>query len=162
MVKGLLYQNRIEKILLVDDNFKLKGLVTLKDINKNKDFPFASKDSEGRLLTGAAIGNGSDTEERLEALVQAGVDIIVVDSAHGHSKGIIDRVKLVKATYPDLQVIGGNVATGEGALALVKAGADAVKIGIGPGSICTTRVLSSSKSLVVGLSVRLLVMFLKK
>ena len=142
VVKGLLYQNRIEKILLVDDNFKLKGLVTLKDINKNKDFPFASKDSEGRLLTGAAIGNGSDTEERLEALVQAGVDIIVVDSAHGHSKGIIDRVKLVKATYPDLQVIGGNVATGEGALALVKAGADAVKIGIGPGSICTTRIVT--------------------
>lgn len=142
VVKGLLYQNRIEKILLVDDNFKLKGLVTLKDINKNKDFPFASKDSEGRLLTGAAIGNGSDTEERLEALVQAGVDAIVVDSAHGHSKGIIDRVKLVKATYPDLQVIGGNVATGEGALALVKAGADAVKIGIGPGSICTTRIVT--------------------
>ena len=142
VVKSLLYQNRIEKILLVDDNFKLKGLVTLKDINKNKDFPFASKDSEGRLLTGAAIGNGSDTEERLEALVQAGVDAIVVDSAHGHSKGIIDRVKLVKATYPDLQVIGGNVATGEGALALVKAGADAVKIGIGPGSICTTRIVT--------------------
>ena len=141
-IKGLLYQNRIEKILLVDESFKLKGLVTLKDINKNKDFPFASKDSEGRLLTGAAIGNGTDTEERLEALVTAGVDTIVVDSAHGHSKGIIDRVKLVKSVYPDLQVIGGNVATGEGALALVKAGADAVKIGIGPGSICTTRIVT--------------------
>lgn len=141
-IKGLLYQNRIEKILLVDESFKLKGLVTLKDINKNKDFPFASKDSEGRLLTGAAIGNGTDTEERLEALVTAGVDAIVVDSAHGHSKGIIDRVKLVKSAYPDLQVIGGNVATGEGALALVKAGADAVKIGIGPGSICTTRIVT--------------------
>jgi IMP dehydrogenase len=141
-IKGLLYQNRIEKILLVDESFKLKGLVTLKDINKNKDFPFASKDSEGRLLTGAAIGNGTDTEERLEALVTAGVDAIVVDSAHGHSKGIIDRVKLVKSVYPDLQVIGGNVATGEGALALVKAGADAVKIGIGPGSICTTRIVT--------------------
>jgi IMP dehydrogenase len=141
-IKGLLYQNRIEKILLVDESFKLKGLVTLKDINKNKDFPFASKDLEGRLLTGAAIGNGTDTEERLEALVTAGVDAIVVDSAHGHSKGIIDRVKLVKSVYPDLQVIGGNVATGEGALALVKAGADAVKIGIGPGSICTTRIVT--------------------
>ena len=141
-VKTLLYENRIEKIPLVDDNFFLQGLVTLKDINKTKDFPLASKDSEGRLITGAAIGNGSDTEERLESLINAGVDVIVVDSAHGHSKGIIDRVASVKKTYPDIQVIAGNVATGEGAEALVKAGVDAVKVGIGPGSICTTRVVT--------------------
>ena len=141
-VKTLLYENRIEKIPLVDDNFFLKGLVTLKDINKTKDFPLASKDSEGRLLTGAAIGNSTDTEDRLEALINAGVDVIVIDSAHGHSKGIIDRVASVKNTYPDIQVIAGNVATGEGAEALVKAGVDAVKVGIGPGSICTTRVVT--------------------
>ena len=141
-VKALLYENRIEKIPLVDDNFFLKGLVTLKDINKTKDFPLASKDSEGRLLTGAAIGNSTDTEDRLEALINAGVDVIVIDSAHGHSKGIIDRVASVKKTYPDIQVIAGNVATGEGAEALVKAGVDAVKVGIGPGSICTTRVVT--------------------
>ncbi|MFL2752025.1 MAG: IMP dehydrogenase [Gammaproteobacteria bacterium] len=141
-VKTLLYENRIEKIPLVDDNFFLKGLVTLKDINKTKDFPLASKDSEGRLLTGAAIGNSTDTADRLEALINAGVDVIVIDSAHGHSKGIIDRVASVKKTYPDIQVIAGNVATGEGAEALVKAGVDAVKVGIGPGSICTTRVVT--------------------
>ena len=141
-VKTLLYENRIEKIPLVDDNFFLKGLVTLKDINKTKDFPLASKDSEGRLLTGAAIGNSTDTEDRLEALISAGVDVIVIDSAHGHSKGIIDRVASVKNAYPDIQVIAGNVATGEGAEALVKAGVDAVKVGIGPGSICTTRVVT--------------------
>ncbi len=141
-VKTLLYENRIEKIPLVDDNFFLQGLVTLKDINKTKDFPLASKDSEGRLITGAAIGNGSDTEERLEALINAGVDVIVVDSAHGHSKGIIDRVASVKKMYPDIQVIAGNVATGEGAEAFFKAGVDAVKVGIGPGSICTTRVVT--------------------
>ena len=141
-IKNLLYQNTIEKIPLVDDNFFLKGLVTLKDINKTKDFPLASKDSEGRLLTGAAIGNSTDTEDRLEALINAGVDVIVIDSAHGHSKGIIDRVASVKKTYPDIQVIAGNIATGEGAEALVKAGVDAVKVGIGPGSICTTRVVT--------------------
>ena len=141
-VKTLLYENRIEKIPLVDDNFFLKGLVTLKDINKTKDFPLASKDSEGRLLTGAAIGNSADTEDRLEALISAGVDVIVIDSAHGHSKGIIDRVASVKNIYPDIQVIAGNIATGEGAEALVKAGVDAVKVGIGPGSICTTRVVT--------------------
>ena len=113
----------------------------MKDINKTKDFPLASKDFEGRLLTGIAIGNGAETEDRLEALINAGVDIIVVDSAHGHSKGILERVASVK-TYPDIQVIAGNVATGEGAEALVKAGVDAVKVGIGPGSICTTRVVT--------------------
>ena len=141
-IKTLLYRNRIEKILLVDDTFGLKGLITLKDINKSKDYPSATKDSEGRLLVGAAIGNGTDTEERTEKLVQAGVDIFVVDSAHGHSQGILERVKKVKKDYPNIDVIGGNVATAEGATALMKAGADGVKVGIGPGSICTTRIVT--------------------
>ena len=141
-IKNLLYRNRIEKILLVDDTFGLKGLITLKDINKSKDYPSATKDSEGRLLVGAAIGNGSDTEERTEKLVKAGVDVLVVDSAHGHSQGILERVKKVKKDYPNLDVIGGNVATAEGATALMKAGADGVKVGIGPGSICTTRIVT--------------------
>ena len=141
-IKNLLYKNRIEKILLVDKGFNLKGLVTLKDINKNKDFPFASKDSEGRLLVGAAVGNGEETDERVDALATAGVDVIVVDSAHGHSKGIIERVKRIKKLNKGIQVIGGNVATGEGALDLIKAGADAIKVGIGPGSICTTRIVT--------------------
>ena len=141
-IKTLLYRNRIEKILLVDDTFGLKGLITLKDINKSKDYPSATKDSEGRLLVGAAIGNASDTEERTEKLVQAGVDVLVVDSAHGHSQGILERVKKVKKDYPDIEVIGGNVATAVGATALMKAGADGVKVGIGPGSICTTRIVT--------------------
>ena len=141
-IKTLLYRNRIEKILLVDDTFGLKGLITLKDINKSKDYPSATKDSEGRLLVGAAIGNATDTEERTEKLVQAGVDVLIVDSAHGHSQGILERVKKVKKDYPDIEVIGGNVATGEGATALMKAGADGVKVGIGPGSICTTRIVT--------------------
>ncbi len=141
-IKTLLYRNRIEKILLVDDTFGLKGLITLKDINKSKDYPSATKDSEGRLLVGAAIGNATDTEERTEKLVQAGVDVLVVDSAHGHSQGILDRVKKVKKDYPNIDVIGGNVATAEGATALMKAGADGVKVGIGPGSICTTRIVT--------------------
>ena len=141
-IKTLLYRNRIEKILLVDDAFSLKGLITLKDINKSKDYPSATKDSEGRLLVGAAIGNATDTEERTEKLVQAGVDVLVVDSAHGHSQGILERVKKVKKDYPDIEVIGGNVATAEGATALMKAGADGVKVGIGPGSICTTRIVT--------------------
>ncbi len=141
-IKNLLYQHRIEKILLIDKGFSLKGLVTLKDINKTKDFPLASKDDEGRLLVGAAIGNGSETEERIAELINANVDVLVVDSAHGHSKGIIDRVKKVKKDYPNIQVIAGNVATGNGALELVKAGVDAVKVGIGPGSICTTRIVT--------------------
>ena len=142
IIKNLLYKNRIEKILLVDKNFSLKGLVTLKDINKNKDFPLASKDAEGRLLVGAAVGNGEETDERVDALVDAGVDVLVVDSAHGHSKGIIDRVKRIKKIKKGIQVIGGNVATGDGALDLIKAGADAIKVGIGPGSICTTRIVT--------------------
>ena len=141
-IKNLLYQHRIEKILLVDKGFSLKGLVTLKDINKTKDFPLASKDDEGRLLVGAAIGNGSETEERIAELINANVDVLVVDSAHGHSKGIIERVKKVKKDYPNIQIIAGNVATGNGALELVKAGVDAVKVGIGPGSICTTRIVT--------------------
>ena len=141
-IKTLLYRNRIEKILLVDDTFGLKGLITLKDINKSKDYPSATKDSEGRLLVGAAIGNGTDTEERTEKLVHAGVDVLVVDSAHGHSQGILERVKKVKKDYPNIDVIGGNVATAEGATALMKAGADGVKVGIGPGSICTTRIVT--------------------
>ena len=141
-IKDLLFKNRIEKILLVDKNFSLKGLVTLKDINKTKDFPLASKDNEGRLLVGAAIGNGDETDERISELINANVDVLVVDSAHGHSKGIIDRVKKLKKDYPEIQIIAGNVATGNGALELVKAGVDAVKVGIGPGSICTTRIVT--------------------
>ena len=141
-IKDLLFKNRIEKILLIDKNFSLKGLVTLKDINKTKDFPLASKDNEGRLLVGAAIGNGEETDERISELINANVDVLVVDSAHGHSKGIIDRVKKLKKDYPEIQIIAGNVATGNGALELVKAGVDAVKVGIGPGSICTTRIVT--------------------
>ena len=118
IIKNLLYKNRIEKILLVDKSFSLKGLVTLKDINKNKDFPLASKDTEGRLLVGAAVGNGEETDDRVDALVEAGVDVLVVDSAHGHSKGIIDRVRRIKKLKKGIQVIGGNVATGDGALDL--------------------------------------------
>ena len=142
VIKNLLYKNRIEKILLVDKDFSLKGLVTLKDINKTKDFPLATKDSEGRLMVGAAVGNGEETEERIDALVKAGVNVLVVDSAHGHSKGIIERVKAIKKDYPELQLIAGNVATGAGAIKLVEAGADAIKVGIGPGSICTTRIVT--------------------
>ena len=141
-IKSLLYKNRIEKILLVDESFGLKGLITLKDINKSKDYPSATKDSEGRLLVAAAIGNGIDTEERTEKLIQAGVDVLVVDSAHGHSQGILERVEKVKKDYPNIDVIGGNVATADGATALMKAGADGVKVGIGPGSICTTRIVT--------------------
>lgn len=142
VIKELLHKNRIEKILLVDDNFSLTGLVTLKDINKSKDFPNAARDSEGRLIVGAAIGTKSDTDERTEKLIKAGVDVLVIDSAHGHSKGVLDRVTKTKSDYPDVQVIGGNIATGEAALALLKAGSDAVKVGIGPGSICTTRIVT--------------------
>ena len=142
VIKDLLYKNRIEKILLVNKNFSLKGLVTLKDINKTKDFPLATKDNEGRLMVGAAVGNGEETEDRIDALVHAGVNVIVVDSAHGHSKGIIERVKAIKKDYPELQLIAGNVATGAGASKLVEAGADAIKVGIGPGSICTTRIVT--------------------
>ena len=142
VIKKLLQENRIEKILLIDDSFKLTGLVTLKDINKSLDFPNAARDEEGRLLAGAAIGTKADTLDRCQALIDAGVDVLVADSAHGHSEGVLNQIKAVKSNFKDIQIIGGNVATGEGALALVKAGADAVKVGIGPGSICTTRVVT--------------------
>ncbi|TXH03785.1 MAG: IMP dehydrogenase [Nevskiaceae bacterium] len=137
-----LHQHRIEKVLVVNGKFQLRGMITVKDIQKSTDHPLACKDERGRLRTGAAVGTGPDTDERVAALVEAGVDVVVVDTAHGHSKGVIDRVRLIKKQYPDLQVIGGNIATGAAALALVEAGADAVKVGIGPGSICTTRIVA--------------------
>ena len=142
VIKKLLQDNRIEKILLIDDSFKLMGLVTLKDINKSLDFPDATRDDEGRLLAGAAIGTKIDTLDRCQALIDAGVDVLVLDSAHGHSEGVLNQITSVKSNFPNIQVIGGNVATGAGALALVEAGADAVKVGIGPGSICTTRIVT--------------------
>ncbi|NCF14701.1 MAG: IMP dehydrogenase [Gammaproteobacteria bacterium] len=141
-VLGLLHQYRIEKVLVVGDNFKLEGMITAKDFQKAKDFPLACKDDAGALRVGAAVGTGLDTDDRVEALVNAGVDIVVVDTAHGHSKGVIERVRRVKTKYPDVQVIGGNIATGAAAEALAEAGADGVKVGIGPGSICTTRVVA--------------------
>lgn len=141
-IKELLQKHRIEKVLLVDDDFHLKGMMTTTDINKAEAYPLACKDSQGRLRVGAAVGTGEGTEERVHALVNAGVDVLVVDTAHGHSKGVIDRVAWVKQTYPKIQVIGGNIATAEAALALAEAGADAVKVGIGPGSICTTRIVA--------------------
>ena len=141
-VLELLHRHRIEKVLVVNDSFALRGLITVKDIQKSSDFPNAAKDSRERLLVAAAVGVGGDTEERICALVDASVDVIIVDTAHGHTRGVLDRVSWVKQQYPDVQVIGGNVTTGEGALALVEAGADAVKIGQGPGSICTTRMVA--------------------
>jgi len=141
-VLELLHQYRIEKVLVVNKDFQLKGLVTVKDIQKSRDFPNAAKDGAEQLLVAAAVGTGGDTEERVTALVEAGVDIVVVDTAHGHSQGVLDRVSWVKKHFSDVQVIGGNVSTSAGALALVEAGADAVKVGQGPGSICTTRVVA--------------------
>jgi len=141
-VIALLHKHRIEKVLVVNDNFELSGLITVKDIQKAKENPNACRDDQERLRVGAAVGTGKGTEERVEALVQAGVDVIVVDTAHGHSQGVLDRVAWVKQNYPDVQVIGGNIATAAAARALVDAGADAVKVGIGPGSICTTRIVS--------------------
>lgn len=139
---ALLHKHRIEKVLVVNDDFHLCGMITVKDIQKAKDYPLACKDEQERLRVGAAVGTGADTEERVAALVAAGVDVIVVDTAHGHSQGVLDRVRWVKQTYPSVQVIGGNIATAAGALALVEAGADGVKVGIGPGSICTTRIVA--------------------
>jgi IMP dehydrogenase len=139
---ALLHKHRIEKVLVVNDAFHLRGMITVKDIQKAKDYPQACKDELERLRVGAAVGTGHGTEERVEALVAAGVDVIVVDTAHGHSQGVLDRVRWVKRHYPDVQVIGGNIATAEAALALVEAGADGVKVGIGPGSICTTRIVA--------------------
>ena len=141
-VLALLHKYRIEKVLVVNDDFHLRGLITVKDIQKAKDYPNACKDEQERLRVGAAVGTGDGTEERVAALVNAGVDVIVVDTAHGHSQGVIDRVRWVKQHYPNVQVIGGNIATAEAALALVEAGADGVKVGIGPGSICTTRIVA--------------------
>ena len=141
-VRELLHKHRIEKVLIVDEAFALKGMMTVKDIEKAKAYPNASKDDAGSLRVGAAVGTGAETPERVAALVAAGVDVIVVDTAHGHSKGVIERVRWVKQTYPQVQVIGGNIATAEAAKALADAGADAVKVGIGPGSICTTRIVA--------------------
>ena len=140
--KALLNKHKLERLLVVNDAFELRGLITVKDITKQLNFPNAARDASGRLRVGAAVGVGEGTEERVAALVKAGVDAIVVDTAHGHSKGVIERVRWVKRNYPDIEVIGGNIATGAAALALVEAGADAVKVGIGPGSICTTRIVA--------------------
>ncbi len=141
-VLKLLHQHRIEKILVVDNKFGLKGLITVKDIQKSTEYPRSAKDPKGRLLAGAAVGVGQGTEERVERLVEAEVDVIIVDTAHGHSQGVLDRVRWIKKHYPDMQVIGGNIATAEAAKALRDAGADGVKVGIGPGSICTTRMVA--------------------
>jgi IMP dehydrogenase len=141
-VLALLHTNRIEKVLVTDDNFHLTGMITVKDIQKQTDNPLASKDDQERLRVGAAVGIGAESNTRVEALAAAGVDVIVVDTAHGHSQGVLDQVKWVKQNFPQVQVIGGNIATAEAALALVEAGADAVKVGIGPGSICTTRIVA--------------------
>ena len=141
-VKKLMYENRIEKILVLDGKGCLSGLVTMKDIDKSAEHPNATKDSSGQLMVGAAIGTGEDTNKRAAALVEAGADVLVVDSAHGHSKNVIEAIKKIKNDYPQVDVIGGNVATPEGAIELVKAGADAIKVGMGPGSICTTRIIA--------------------
>ncbi|MGR0280401.1 IMP dehydrogenase [Marinomonas dokdonensis] len=141
-IRKLLHENRIEKVLIVNDQFELRGMVTVTDFNKATTYPNACKDEEGRLRVGAAVGTGADTGERVKALSDAGVDVIVVDTAHGHSKGVIDRVRWVKENFPHIQVIGGNIATAEAAIALADAGADGVKVGIGPGSICTTRIVA--------------------
>ena len=143
-VLGLLHQHRIEKVLVVNDSFELKGMVTAKDFQKATDFPLASKDGNGALLVGAAVGVGDGSQERVEALKSAGVDLIVVDTAHAHTEGVINQVKSIKKMHSDLEVIAGNIATGEAAKALSEAGADAVKVGIGPGSICTTRVVAGA------------------
>nr|WP_315430397.1 IMP dehydrogenase [uncultured Albidiferax sp.] len=140
--KALLNKSKLERLLVINDAFELKGLITVKDITKQTSFPNAARDAQGQLRVGAAVGVGEGTDERVEALVRAGVDAIVVDTAHGHSKGVIDRVRWIKQNYPNIDVIGGNIATGAAALALAEAGADAVKVGIGPGSICTTRIVA--------------------
>ena len=140
--KALLNKHKLERLLIIDDADRLKGLITVKDITKQTTFPNAARDADGRLRVGAAVGVGAGTEERVEALVKAGVDALVVDTAHGHSKGVIDRVRWVKQNYPHVDVIGGNIATGAAAKALAEAGADGVKVGIGPGSICTTRIVA--------------------
>lgn len=142
LAKQLMHKHRIERVLVVNDQFELRGLITVKDITKNIAFPLANKDSLGRLRVGAAVGAGGDSEERVARLIEAGVDVIIVDTAHGHSQGVIDRVRWIKNNYSGVDVIGGNIATAAAARALVEAGADGVKVGIGPGSICTTRVVA--------------------
>jgi len=141
-IRRLLHAHRIEKVLVVNEDFELRGLVTVKDIQKAHEYPDACKDDHEQLRVGAAVSTGPGTDERVEALIGAGVDVIVVDTAHGHSQGVVNRVRSIKQRYPDMQVVGGNVATAEGARALVQAGCDAVKVGIGPGSICTTRIVA--------------------
>ena len=141
-VLGLLHKHRIEKVLVVDKDFKLRGMITAKDFQKATDFPFACKDERGALRVGAAVGTGIDTEQRVAMLVDAGVDVIIVDTAHGHSRGVIDRVRQIKAEHGSLELIAGNIVTAEAAKALVDAGADGVKVGVGPGSICTTRIVA--------------------
>ena len=141
-VLGLMHHHRIEKVLVVDDEFHLRGLITVKDIQKAEDKPLSTRDNNGQLLVGAAVGTGGETEDRVDALVEAGVDVILVDTSHGHSAGVLNRLSWVKQKYPGIQLIGGNVATGAGALAIKEAGADGVKVGIGPGSICTTRIVT--------------------
>lgn len=141
-IRSLLHKHRIEKLLVVNDDFHLRGLITVKDIQKAKENPHACKDASEQLRVGAAVGVGPETPKRVEALVEAGVDVIIVDTAHGHSQGVLDRVQWIKKHYPAVQVIGGNIATAEAALDLLKVGADAVKVGIGPGSICTTRIVT--------------------
>ena len=141
-IKRILHEHRIEKVLLVNDEFELTGMVTVKDITKAETYPSACKDEQGRLRVGASVGTSEETDDRVAALVEADVDVIVVDTAHGHSRGVVDRIAWIKQTYPNLDVIGGNVATYDGARALMDAGVDAVKVGIGPGSICTTRIVS--------------------
>jgi IMP dehydrogenase len=141
-VMSLLHKHRIEKVLVVNEKFELRGLITAKDFQKAKDYPLACKDERGALRVGAAVGTSGDTDGRVSALVEAGVDVLVVDTAHGHSRGVLDRIRSIKTDYPDLQVIGGNIISKEAAIALVDAGADGVKVGVGPGSICTTRVVA--------------------
>ena len=141
-ITKLLHEHRIEKILLVDDEFRLTGMVTVKDIEKAKAYPNACKDARGRLRAGASVGTSADTDARVSALIDAEVDVIVVDTAHGHSSGVLERIRWIKQSFSQIQVIGGNVATGEGAQEIINAGADAIKVGIGPGSICTTRIVS--------------------
>ena len=140
--KALMHKHKLERVLVINDAGELRGLMTVKDITKQTSFPDAARDAQGKLRVGAAVGVGEGTEERVEALVRAGVDAIVVDTAHGHSAGVIERVRWVKKNFPQVDVIGGNIATGAAALALVEAGADGVKVGIGPGSICTTRIVA--------------------
>jgi IMP dehydrogenase len=142
VIRKLLHKHRIEKVLIVNDAFQLCGMITVKDIMKEQEKPHASKDRQGQLLVGAAVGTGPETEERVAALVAAGVDVLIVDTAHGHSKNVVERVRYIKKYYPELTLIAGNIATGAAAIALADAGVDAVKVGIGPGSICTTRIVT--------------------